>query len=327
MLVPADYHTSESFRRDLELIAANWVPVCRSDEVAEPGAQKRAPVATTEVLVTRSENGALHAVSNVCRHRALILVEDTARAPLIRCPYHLWNYGLDGKLRVAPFMDGADLKDCDLPRYAVEEWGGWVFVNLDGKATPLSDLLAPLESKLRPGDLATWKIGFRIPFDHTWNWKVMLENFGESYHHIGAHAGTLQPLWPGGESDSRRSTGHWIELAHSNHPQAGTFVVYVIYPLFLLALSDPGFATWYRMVPLGPARIGLEIIGLFPPEQLADTAHVETLKAQLTAIHLEDIPMCERTQAGLQAANATLGPLSPLETGVASFRNWVSKGA
>jgi hypothetical protein len=52
---------------------------------------------------------------------------------------------------------------------------------------------------------------------------------------------------------------------------------------------------------------------------------METAKAQLTAIHLEDIPMCARTQAGLEAANATLGPLSKLEEGIARFRVWLTR--
>ena len=50
---------------------------------------------------------------------------------------------------------------------------------------------------------------------------------------------------------------------------------------------------------------------------------MERAKAQLFAIHLEDMVVCERVQAGLRSPDAILGPLSPLEAGVARFRDWV----
>ena len=320
-LRPADYHEAVAFGRELSLFANSWVPACRSEEIVGANVQKRVAVATTEVLLTRDGAGALHAVSNVCRHRGSLLVDDTAEGAAIRCPYHLWTYALDGKLRSAPFMDGVSLDGCDLPRYAVTEWGGFVFVNLDGKAGPLA--LPPALRDVGPM-LASWTAGFRIPFEHAWNWKVMVENFAESYHHIAAHAQTLQPIWPGGESDASASTRQWIELRHSRHPQAGTFTVYVVFPFFLLAVSDPGeTAYWYRMVPKGPERIALEIVGLMPKGRADDAAEVEALRGQLMAIHLEDIPVCERTQAGLRSADAVLGPLSKLEAGLGEFRKWL----
>jgi hypothetical protein len=47
-------------------------------------------------------------------------------------------------------------------------------------------------------------------------------------------------------------------------------------------------------------------------------------QAQILAVHQEDMVACARVQAGLKAADAILGPLSPLEAGVARFRAWVA---
>jgi phenylpropionate dioxygenase-like ring-hydroxylating dioxygenase large terminal subunit len=33
-------------------------------------------------------------------------------------------------------------------------------------------------------------------WDCAFNWKVLAENFMESYHHAGAHSKTLQPMMP-----------------------------------------------------------------------------------------------------------------------------------
>jgi len=195
-LAPGDYHTAAAFERELAArLASAWTPVCRADEIG-PAGQKAVVVAGQPVLVTRDARGRLQALSNVCRHRGMLLVEGEARGEAIRCPYHLWTYGLDGRLAAAPFMGDADLTGCDLPRYAAADWCGWVFVNLARDPGPLADALAPLAS-LDPARLTSLRIGYRLAFDHAWNWKVMVENFGESYHHIGTHAGTLQTLWPG----------------------------------------------------------------------------------------------------------------------------------
>ncbi len=166
VLTPRDYVDAASFERERQRLGAAWTPVCRADEVAGAGAQKSVVVAGVPVLVTRGQDGALHALSNVCRHRGMTLVDGEARADAIRCPYHLWAYRLDGALAAAPFMDGADLGGCDLPRYAVAEWGGWVFVSLSPQPSPLADALAPLAGALDPAALAGLKVGYRLAFEH-----------------------------------------------------------------------------------------------------------------------------------------------------------------
>jgi len=324
-LTPRDYHTAEAFDRECrERLSAAWIPVCRSEEVSAAGAQKAVMVGATPVLVTRDRAGVAHALSNVCRHRAMTLVEGDAQADAIRCPYHLWTYQLDGRLAASPFMGDVDVAGCDLPRYAVAEWGGWVFVSLTHGLPPIADQLSPLHEVLDPDHMATLRIGYRVRFDHAWNWKVMVENFGESYHHIGPHAATLQPLWPGGQTDSSLSTNDWIEIRHPTHPEAGALRVFVIFPLFLLATTAADSSVvWYRLTPTAPERIELDIMGLYPPDRASDPEDMERAKAQLFAIHLEDMVVCERVQAGLRSPDAILGPLSPLEAGVARFRDWV----
>ncbi|HEY1427635.1 MAG TPA: Rieske (2Fe-2S) protein, partial [Caulobacteraceae bacterium] len=179
-LTPADYWSAASFEREQrERLARAWTPVCRADEMAGAGALKPVLVAGQPVVVTRGAGGVLHALSNVCRHRGMTLVEADGRAEAIRCPYHLWTYVLDGRLAAAPFMGDVDVTGCDLPRYAAAEWGGWVFVSLAAEPAPLVEALAPLPAALDAERLASLKVGYRLGFDHAWNWKVMVENFGE----------------------------------------------------------------------------------------------------------------------------------------------------
>ena len=71
----------------------------------------------------------------------------------IRCPYHAWTYGLDGRLRNAPFLtesDGLRREQLSLYPVAVDTWAGFVFVNLTpSELTPerglASQLAGPIE--------------------------------------------------------------------------------------------------------------------------------------------------------------------------------------
>ena len=50
-------------------------------------------------------------------------------------------------------------------------------------------------------DFGEWNAGemkliFQREWDCPFNWKVLVENFMESYHHLGAHSKTLQPTMP-----------------------------------------------------------------------------------------------------------------------------------
>src|SRR5580704_3742064 len=113
-LTPRDYYTGERFERECrERLASAWTPVCRTSELDAPGRQKAVIVAGQPVLITRDRAGAIHALSNVCRHRAMTLVDGEVDAEVIRCPYHLWVYGLDGRLAAAPFMGDVDISGCD----------------------------------------------------------------------------------------------------------------------------------------------------------------------------------------------------------------------
>jgi len=51
-------------------------------------------------------------------------------------------------------------------------------------------------------DFGEWNAGeMKLVFQREWdcpfNWKVLVENFMESYHHLGAHSKTLQPTIAG----------------------------------------------------------------------------------------------------------------------------------
>ncbi|MBV9341321.1 MAG: Rieske (2Fe-2S) protein, partial [Acidobacteria bacterium] len=133
--LPASYYTNrEIYHAELEnLFCRMWICAGRSERIANPGDYFLCEVAGESLIVT-CDGDTIRAFYNVCRHRGTQLcveAEGHFGGP-IRCPYHGWSYGLDGRLVGAPHMDERAFRREQYPLHAVqaEEWDGYVFVNL-----------------------------------------------------------------------------------------------------------------------------------------------------------------------------------------------------
>jgi Rieske 2Fe-2S family protein len=201
--LPGEAYTSEAiFQQELERVfERQWVYVGRADEISKKGDFLRAQVGRESVIVVRGRDGAVRGFLNVCRHRgASLCLEDSGNAGnAIRCPYHAWSYGLDGRLITAPnweAMASIDKAERSLVTVRTETWNGLVWVNLSNDGVSLEDYLRPqVENRLGDNidvleryDLGNLVVGKRITYEVEANWKLILENFQECYH-----CGTIHP--------------------------------------------------------------------------------------------------------------------------------------
>ena len=136
------------------VFAARWQMVGRVDQVKEPGQFFTIDVNGEPLLIARGEDGILRGFYNVCRHHAAAVVPEKAGcAKQFRCPYHGWTYGNDGSLKGMVEFEGVcdfDRKDNGLVPVRVDTWENFVFVNLDGKATSLTEFLGTVPSLVTP---------------------------------------------------------------------------------------------------------------------------------------------------------------------------------
>jgi Rieske 2Fe-2S family protein len=196
------YLTTDSFTREAEAIFfREWFVVGREGSIPEPGDYLHVEVAGESVLVVRARDRELRAFHNVCRHRGSRLVMDDPPTGgdggrphgrfkgAIRCPYHAWTYGLDGRLRAAPFLtesDGLRGGALGLHQVAVDTWGGFIFLNVSRSAVAddrtLARQVAGPALRLRNYPLADLRTARRIAYDVAANWKVIVENYNECYH-------------------------------------------------------------------------------------------------------------------------------------------------
>lgn len=334
--LPRDLYTDPGvFAREVDAIfRREWLAVARSDDLAGPGDFATAELAGDPVLIVRGDDGVLRAFANVCLHRACPIAQGRGHAAngVLTCPYHRWTYTLAGRLKGTPLMDqaeGFDRTALGLTPLGVEEWCGFVFVNADADAAPLGPRVGSLTTLLAPYRLAEMVLYETLRFDSPWNWKVMVENFMESYHHMGTHPETLNASYPAAGT-------HWVDLEGDftlleNPPgpgvQAEPFWVACVFPTLLLALvrGTPAHLVWYQMDIDTHDRFDLKIHLLATPELAADPDYRRSQAQLVRAIHLEDIPMCEGVWKGLNSRYHRDGRLSHLEAANWKFYDYLRR--
>ncbi len=188
------YFDPQTLRDESQAIfSQSWIYVAHSSELAEPGQYVTAEITDQRIYVIRTRPGELKGFFNVCQHRGHSLLRGKGRARnLLVCPYHAWSYDHDGALVAAPncdHVDGFDRQEFCIPEVRVEQFAGFVFVNLDPDARPMSEVYPGAEDRLlaycpNAGDLATAR---EIVFDIKGNWKNVGDNLLECYHCSTAH--------------------------------------------------------------------------------------------------------------------------------------------
>ena len=110
------------------------------------------------MLIVRGDDGVLRAFQNVCLHRGSELCSGSgSELTEIRCPFHRWTWGLDGRLREVPSRREFGVLNDDYPLIdvQVDTWGPMVFVNLDPDAGPLAEFLDARARRDRVGRTST----------------------------------------------------------------------------------------------------------------------------------------------------------------------------
>jgi phenylpropionate dioxygenase-like ring-hydroxylating dioxygenase large terminal subunit len=335
--MPPGVYTSDGFL-ELEMrhvFGREWYCVGRASALSDPGDYLTCDLAGQPVLVIRDRDGQLRAMSNVCLHRMSTLLQGRGNARSIVCPYHAWTYNLDGALRGAPAM-GQNAGFCKdayrLPQIRCEEWLGWVFITLNAEAPPVASRLAELETMIAGYDMARYSEAFRE--EHVWdtNWKVLAENFMESYHLPVCHAGTIgglskleEMICPPGHDAFNYHTilkdeSLRIACAHPDNDRLTgdmrrmTYLI-AIYPSLLITLT-PGYFWYLSLLPKGPGQVHIRFGGGMSDDFAGDADAAENfaqLKALLDDVNVEDRGCTEKVFRGLSSPLARAGHLSHLE--------------
>ncbi len=369
--LPAGVYTDSGFLawETEHVLRAEWLCLCHLSQIPAPGDFIKVDLLNEPLIAVHGHDGEFRAFSRICPHRSMdimppsfgsdenlpaILLEapDRGHSRFLQCPYHFWSFDLDGSLKGCPEMqhaEGFDRADHSLTTYRTALWNGFLFVNLDGTATDLHEQYSGLHADTEGWQMADLGVVISRTWECDFNWKVLVENFMECYHHLGAHSETLQPFLPAkagwtsperlhsirlnlpikdGSPDPDPVTSFpLIDTLPAEHRQQWSALLGT--PSFLL-FAGPDRMIWYRIDPISADRSRL-LTTVMVPKSTTELPDFETRRAaqerMLVDFHLEDMDVCIAVQRGLHSPAARPGRLSHLEEPIHQFQRYLARRA
>ncbi|GAA6207469.1 carnitine monooxygenase subunit YeaW [Cognatishimia sp. WU-CL00825] len=304
-----------------EVIAKTWQWVCHVEKLRNPGDYVTIDIAGNPIALVRDREGVLRAFYNVCKHRAHTLVSGEGNTSRLMCPYHAWVYKLDGNLVRAPHTENLDdfqTKEICLDEVRVEEFCGFIYVNLDTSAVPLAEMSGELATEIKhwAPDIENLTFAHRLTYDIKSNWKNIVDNFLECYHCPTAHKDFCDLV----DMDTYKVTTHGIYSSHMadagkaensaydvSNATVRTHAVWWLWPNTCI-MRYPGRSSLIvlNIIPVGPDRT-LETYDFFLEDTTPNEAEIETIRYLDEVLQVEDINLVERVQRGMNTPAFTQG--------------------
>ena len=296
------------------IFAKHWIWVCHVEKVRANGAYTTAMVAGRPVAIVRDQAGQLRAFYNVCKHRAHELLQGDGEMTRIMCPYHAWVYDLTGQLRRAPETENLqnfETNDICLDTVQVEEFCGFIYVNLDPDASSLATQSGDLGTEIThwAPDISDLTFGHRLTYDIKSNWKNVVDNFLECYHCPTAHKDFCTLV----DMDTYKVTTHGIYSSHMadagtsenaaydvSNATVRTHAVWWLWPTTCL-MRYPGRSSMIvlNIIPISENRT-LETYDFFLETPEPDEGEVEAIRYLDEVLQVEDIGLVESVQRGMK---------------------------
>ncbi len=300
-----------------------WQVMGRADQVEKSGQFVTATVAGEPLVAVRAQDGVLRAFYNVCRHHAAaVATEKCGQTSILHCPYHGWNYGLDGTLKGMPEFDGVknfERKDNGLVPVRVETWERFVFVNLTADAPPLTGFLGGLVKRAAPLGLSKLHYFASLSYDIHCNWKVFVDNYLDGGYHVPhLHKGLSSVLDYRQytiENEDRYSLQSSPMVSSDEDAATGSTRkgdrawYFWLHPNFMLNCYE-GYLDTNLVIPIDVDHCRVIFDFYFSDVSEAARAYNEQSVAVGNRVQDEDLGICEAVQHGLKSRAYKAGRLS-----------------
>ena len=204
----------EVFHLEMEHLFANtWVYVGHASQAPNPGDYYTTTVGDQPVVMIRQADGSVKVLHNRCPHKGVMVVHGATGSAgrFLRCPYHAWNFKLDGSLLALPLKRGYDPE-----RFAndeasqgmaevenVKNYRDFIFCRLNPEGISFEDFfgesLTTLDNMVDRSPEGKLEVaGGVLRYMHNCNWKMLVDNQSDTCHPMIAHessAGTAVKVW------------------------------------------------------------------------------------------------------------------------------------
>ncbi|MEG3087717.1 aromatic ring-hydroxylating oxygenase subunit alpha [Sphingomonas sp. PB4P5] len=338
----AEYHDVEVAR----VLRPSWQIVCHVSDIPAPGDYHTLDYIGESVIAVRGDDGAVRAFANVCRHRAMRLVEGPAGcAKKLVCPYHAWAYELDGRLTGVPMRGdypALDMQQMGLVPVGLELWNGFVFVRLEDDGGPsVADMMAPYSPEIAPYRFEELRaISPLRTRTRAVNWKNVGDNYSDNLHIPVAHAGLTrlfgksyaieaQPYVDkmSGYLADRPSADPWERLYQAHLPPAPhlpdshqkLWLYYKLWPNMAFDIY-PDQVDFMQWLPLTPTTSLLREMTFALPDARRAMKVVRYANWRINrTVNAEDTWLIERVQQGMASHSYAAGPIGRSEVCLRSF--------
>ena len=331
-----DYVSDEVYEDERQRIwFGDWICVGRAEEIPNRGDYAVKDVVGESIFLTRNEDGEIRAFYNVCSHRGTKFLDDGAGnvRKAFRCPYHAWTYDLNGCLIGTPNVQEDEYFDRSkfpLHGIAVEDYAGFLFVNMSPEPRPLLDALgdgAETITTFGRYKMDELRVGVRLVYEVAANWKIIVENYNECLHCPTIHPELVKvvPLYRFGEvwDEQVPDDGNgMVEGATSftmtgqselpKFPDLNPDDYRMYYGMFsfpnLMLNLHPDAAMYYVAYPKGPGHTQVVSEFLFRPETIeSPNFKPEPVVEFWDLISRQDWEVCTRAQTGVGSRAYTTG--------------------
>ena len=296
-------------------------PLCvgMSSLLPAPGSFFTHDMSGQPLLLTRAADGQFRAFLNVCRHRGARVAEACGQQRSFVCPYHAWNYGLDGALLARPqeqafsALPRAERGLTQLP--AVERDGLLWLIPSTGQTLDLDRHLGLLSSELAAFNLAGFYHYDSRVLTQKMNWKLLVDTFLESYHFCVLHKDSICAIFYDNLTTFDTWGAHFrivsarrtIEQLRKVEPQHRDLLphmvaIYVLFPNTVLVWQLDHMELWQIFPAAGAPDESVVHLSLYTPEPaVTDRAkrHWDNnLNLVVHVVENEDFPVGEGAQKG-----------------------------
>lgn len=299
-----------------------WLNVGRSAEVAEEGQYMAISVNDEPIIVARHQ-GQLLAYYNVCRHHAAQILDDGARGCLqanerFTCPYHGWQYNIEGRLAKANQMKGCKdfhAKEFGLRKLSVREVGPWIYVDFSNGTQTFEQALEGIDEVVAMLDKTEYRSLKHVAtrdYAISCNWKVFVDNYLDGGYHVPyAHKALSSNL--NLQSYKRYPLGaHYMQTCDAQEGVQGRLTgSQALYIFQFPNLAINRYGKWMdtnAVYPLGPDRCVVRIDWFVDP---SDGQDVEASLRASEVVQQEDVYLCQRVQRGLASDGYEVGRYAP----------------
>jgi len=329
------------------ILLPSWQIVTHISALKRSGDYATLDLGPESVFVIRDRDGTIRGFHNVCRHRGARLVDGQGTCPTsVTCPYHGWSYRHDGSLMGMPVRESfpdLDRSQNGLKPIKVDVAFGFVFVAITGNPKPVREVWGELGDELTPYRFEDMEPLQPITVEH-WDvdWKIVMDNYLESYHVPIGHPGLNRMFTPDYEDQRgvpgvargagwfrEQPSSRWTERTyqkiiggltqHLPEPNRRCWRFYSMLPNLGIDVM-PDQMDFFQILPNGPGKsiIRGAVYGL--PDSRREMRIARALSDRINRqTNREDTWLCERVQRGLQSSSYVPGRLSTLERWMLEF--------